>query len=96
MGINTKVKVQLTPLENRPAYSQRLFGPINFKDDIPLELALLHKYGNITTLRFSKNVIPIFTQRKPDGKLRRMVDLRKTHYSGRRYQQQQPPSQYVN
>ena len=77
IGINTEFKVQLTPLDNRPAYSQSPPAPINLKDDIPVELALLHKYGIITTLPFSKYASPIFAQRKPNGKLRLLVDLRK-------------------
>ena len=77
IGINTEFKVQLTPLDNRPAYSQYLPAPINVKDDILVELALLHKYGIITTLLFSKYASPIFAQRKPNGKLRLLVDLRK-------------------
>ena len=77
IGINTEFKVQLTPLDNRPAYSQSLPAPINLKDDILVELALLHKYGIITTLPFSKYASPIFAQRKPNGKLRLFVDLRK-------------------
>ena len=44
IGINTEFKVQLTPLDNRPAYSQSLPPPINLNDDILVELALLHKY----------------------------------------------------
>ena len=76
IGINTEFKVQLTPL-NRPAYSQSLPAPINLKDDILVELALLHKYRIITTLPFSKYASPIFAQRKPNGKLRLLVDLRK-------------------
>ena len=52
-------------------------APINLKDDILVELALLHKYGIITTLPFSKYASPIFAQRKPNGKLRLLVDLRK-------------------
>ena len=77
IGINTEFKVQLTPLDNRPAYSQSLPASINLKDDILVELALLHKYGIITTLPFSNYVSPIFAQRKPNGKLRLSVDLRK-------------------
>ena len=77
IGINTEFKVQLTPLDNRPAYSQSLPAPINLKDDILVELALLHKYGIITTLPFSKYASPSFAQRKPNGKLRLLVDLRK-------------------
>ena len=71
------MKVQLTPSDNRPAYSQSLPAPIKLKDDILVELALLHKYGIITTLPFSKYASPIFAQRKPNGKLRLLVDLRK-------------------
>ena len=37
----------------------------------------MHKYGIITTLPFSKYASPIFAQRKPNGKLRLLVDLRK-------------------
>ena len=77
IGINTEFKVQLTPLDNRPAYSQSLRAPINLKDDNLVELALLHKYRIITTLPFSKYASPIFAQRKPNGKLRLLVDLRK-------------------
>ena len=77
IGLNTEFKVQLTPLDNRLAHSQSLPAPINLKDDILVELALLHKYGIITTLPFSKYASPIFAQRKPNGKLRLLVDLRK-------------------
>ena len=77
IGINTEFKVQLTPLDNRPAHSQSLPAPINLKDDILVELALLRKYGIITALPFSKYASPIFAQRKPNGKLRLLVDLRR-------------------
>ena len=77
IGINTEFKVQLTPLDNKPAYSRSLPAPIDLKDDILVELAPLHKYGIITTLPFSKYACPIFAQRKPNGKLRLLVDLRK-------------------
>ena len=77
IGINTEFKVQLTPLDNRPASSLSFPASINLKDDILVELALLQKYGIITTLPFSKYASPIFAQRKPNGKLRLLVDLRK-------------------
>ena len=51
--------------------------PIYLKEDLIVELALMHKYGNITVLFFSKYASPIFAQRKPNGKLRLLVDLRK-------------------
>ena len=43
------------------------------------KLALMHKYGIITVLAFSKYASPIFAQRKLNGKLRLPVDLRKTN-----------------
>ena len=51
--------------------------PINLKEDILVELALLHKYGIITTLPFSKYASPILAQKKPNGMVRLLVDLRK-------------------
>ena len=67
IGINTEFKVQLTPSDNRPAYSQSLPAPINLKDDILVELALLHKYDIITTLPFTKYASPIIAQRNQMG-----------------------------
>ena len=37
----------------------------------------MHKYALITVLPFSKYASPIFAQRKPNGRLRLLVDLRK-------------------
>ena len=51
--------------------------PIHLKEDLIVELALMHKYGIITVLPFSKYASPIFAQRKPNGRLRLLVDLRK-------------------
>ena len=68
--------MKLTPNDDRPAYSQRLPTPISPKDAITVELALLHKYGIITTLTFSKYASSIFSQRKPNGRLRLLVDPR--------------------
>ena len=45
-----------------------------------MELALLHRYGIITTLPFLKYASPLFAQKKPNSKLRLLVDLRKTKY----------------
>ena len=77
IGTNRDFKIKLTPIDDRPAYSQSLRTPINLKDDITVELALLHKHGIITTLPFSKYASPVFVQRKPNGRLRLFVDLRK-------------------
>ena len=50
---------------------------IHLKEDLIVELALMHKHGIITVLPFSKYASSIFEQRKPNGKLRLLVDLRK-------------------
>ena len=75
IGINNQFKVCLTPKNDKPVYTQSLPVPINLKDDLTVELALMHKYGIITTLPFSKYDAPFL--RKPNGKLRLLVDLRK-------------------
>ena len=54
IGINTEFKVKLTPIDERPAYSQSLPTPINLKGDITVELALLYEYGTITTVQLAK------------------------------------------
>ena len=74
---NTEIEVQLAPLDNRPAYSPSFPAPIHIINDNPVEPALLHKYGINTTLSFSKYVSPISARRKPNGKLRLLVDLQK-------------------
>ena len=76
-GVNEEFTVKLTSKDESPAYSQSLPTPVNLKKDILVELALLHKYGIITTLPFSKYASPIFAQKQPNRKLRLLVDLRK-------------------
>ena len=75
--MNTDFKVKLTPKDDEAVCSQRPPMPIHLKEDLIVELALMHKYGIITVLPFSKYASPIFAQRKPNGKLRLLVDLRK-------------------
>ena len=77
IGMNTEFKVKLTPKDDKAVYSQSLPMPIHLKEDLIVELALMHKYGIITVLPFSKYASPIFAQRKPNGKLRLLVDLGK-------------------
>ena len=77
IGVKTEFKVKLTPKDNKAVYSQSLPMPIDLKEDLIIELALMHKYGIITVLAFSKYASPIFAQRKPNAKLRLLVDLRK-------------------
>ena len=77
IGMNEEFTVKLTPKDDSPAYSQNLPTPVNLKEDILVELASVHKYGFITTLPFSNYASPIFAQKKHNGELRLLVDLRK-------------------
>ena len=77
IGMNTEFKVKLSPKDDKAVYSPSLPMPIHLKEDLIVELALMHKYGIITILPFSKYARPIFAQSKPNGNLRLLVDLRK-------------------
>ena len=65
IGMNTEFKVKLTPKDDKAVYNQSLPRPIHLKEDLIVELALMHKHGIITVLPFSKYASPIFAQRKP-------------------------------
>ena len=54
VGMNTEFEVELTPKNDKAVYSQNLPMPIYLKEDLIVELALIHKYGIITVLPFSK------------------------------------------
>ena len=75
--MNTEFKVNVTPKDDKTVYSQSVPMPIHLKIDLIGELALMHKYGIISVLPFSKYASPIFAQKKPNGKLHLLVDLRK-------------------
>ena len=77
IGMNTEFKVKLTSKDDKAVYSQNLPMPIHLKEDLIVELALMHKYGIVTVLPFSKCASPIFAQKKPNRKIRLLVDLRK-------------------
>ena len=77
IAMNTEFKVKFTPKDDKAVYSQSLPMPIHLIEDLIVEIALMHKYGIITVLTFSKYASPIFAQRKPNGKLRLFVVLRK-------------------
>ena len=76
IGIKTQFRVKLTPKDDKVVCSQNLPMPIHLKEDLYVELALMHKYRIKTVLPFSKHGSPILAQRKPNGKLRLLVDLR--------------------
>ena len=77
IGMNTEFKVRLTSKNDKAVYSQSLPLPIHLKEDLIVKLAPMHKSGIITVLPFSKYASPIFAQRKPNGKVRLLVDLKK-------------------
>ena len=77
IGMNTEFKVKFTPKDAEAVYSQNLPMSIHLKEDLIVELALINKFGIITVLPFSNYASPIFAQRKPNGKLRLLVALRK-------------------
>ena len=74
IGMNTEFKVKLTAKDKKTVYSQSLPLPIHLKEDLIVELALMHKYGIIKVLPFLKYASPIFEQKKPNGKLRLLLD----------------------
>ena len=77
IGMNTEFKVRLTPKDDKATHSQSSPMPIHLKKGLIVEFVLMHKYGIITVLPFSKYARPIFAQRKPSEKLRLLVELRK-------------------
>ena len=75
--MNTEFKGKVTPKDDEAVYSQGLPRLIPLSEDLIVKLLLMHKYGIITVLPFSKYASPISAQRKPNEKLRLFVDLRK-------------------
>ena len=75
--MNTEFKVKLIPIDNKAVYSQNLAIPIHLKEDLNIELALMHKYGTITVLPSFKYANPTFAQGKPNRTLRLFVDIQK-------------------
>ena len=75
--MDTDFKVKLTPKDDRAVLRQNPPLPIHLRENSFVELAFMHNYGIITVLPFSKYARLIFAQRRPRGKLRLLVDLRK-------------------
>ena len=80
IGVIEEFKVKLTPENDKPKYTQGPPTPIHYRDEILVELALLQYRGVITTLTYSEYSSPIFAVRKPSGKLRILVDLRRINH----------------
>ena len=49
VGYNTELKIKLTPEHDLPIYTQSPPTPIHLRDELHIELALMHYYGLITT-----------------------------------------------
>ena len=69
--------MQFPPSDDGPTYSQSLPAPNDLEEDILVRLALLQRHAIITTFSFKKFASPIFEHRKPNAKLRLLVDLKK-------------------
>ena len=80
IGGNDEFKVKLTPEHDDPVYKKSPPTSLHIKEDLKVELALLQYYGILRTLPYSKYSSPIFAQRKPNGKMRILVDLRRINH----------------
>ena len=77
VGCNTDLKKKLTPERSIPIYEQGPPTPAHLRNELQVELALMHYYKVITTLSQSRYSSPLFAQRKNSGRLRLLIDLRK-------------------
>ena len=77
IGMDTEFKVRLKPKDDKAVYSQNVPLPIHLKENLIVEVVLMHKYVIITVFPFSKYASPIFEQRNPNVNLLFVVDLRK-------------------
>ena len=60
IGNNHDFKINLTPKNDRPAYTQSLPCLVDLKDDLTVERALMHYYAITITLPFNKYASPNF------------------------------------
>ena len=77
IGINMETKEKITAEDDKVVYSQSLPMPIHLKEDRNVEFSQMHNWGITTVLPFSKYASSMFEKRKPNGKFRLLVDLRK-------------------
>ena len=80
VGYNTELKIKLTPEHDIPVYVQSPITRIHLRDELIVELALMHYFNFVTTLSHSKYSSPVFAQRKSSGKLRILIDLRRVNH----------------
>ena len=75
--MKTEFKVKLTPKDEKAVYSQNLRLPIHLEANLIVELVLMHKWGVIVVLLFSKYARLKLAQRKPKRKQRLLLKLKK-------------------
>ena len=80
VGGNDEFKVTLTPEHDGPVVAKSPPTSIHLKEQMMTELALMQYYGILKTLPYSKYSSPIFAQRKPNGDLRILFDLRRINH----------------
>ena len=81
IGYNSDLKIKLKPEPTRPLYTQGPPTPIHLRQELTVELALMHYYGLITTLSHSKYSSPLLAHRKPSSKLRMLIHLKRINHS---------------
>ena len=64
-GMNTEFKLKLTPKDEKAVCNQSLPKPIHLKEDLNVELVLMHKYAIITVLPFPKYAVPYLHKGSP-------------------------------
>ena len=75
-SVSNNLKGKLTSIDER-AKKPEFPAVLHRAKYILMELALLQIYGELNTLAFGNYAFPIFSQGKPYGKLRLLVDQRK-------------------
>ena len=67
IGMNTEFKVKLTPKDDKPVYSQSLPMLIHPKEDLFVELSLMHKMGSSQCYRSQNTQVPYLRIGNPWG-----------------------------
>ena len=70
VGYNADLKTNLTPERIIPNNEEGPPTPAHWRNELKVELALMHYYGLIVTLSQSIYSSPFFAQRKTSGKIR--------------------------
>ena len=67
VGMNTEFKMRLTPKNDKAVYNQSLPMPIHLKEDLIVELALMHKHGIITVFPSQNMQVPFLHSENSAG-----------------------------